>query len=196
MDVYGVGLFQTCSFSNCRQNQYGGETGVSNNGTLILSNRFYNAGPLAIVGVFLQMIIGVLCFLTAFVFLPPKPSLTCYLVPVLIFIAFLFQFFTLTEGSNGIYLNGRSARVFDATVVLLVVQMFLSLLAADRIHHLTKVQYVWNELILFLGKKKKKKKKNYLSNWDWKSNGWWCSSKWASISMIRLFLFSDCWLLT
>ena len=108
----------------------------------ILGKRLFNAGPLAIVGVFLQLNICYLCFLTAFIYLPPKPWLTCYLTPLLILIAFIFQFSTIAEASYGIYLNGRSSVVFETALVFQIFAFGLTVSAADRIHRLSQIEYV------------------------------------------------------
>jgi len=108
----------------------------------IFSKRFYNAAPLAIVGVFIELIVCVLCFLTAFIYLPPKPSITCYIIPLLIFIAFIFQFSTICEASYGIHLNGQNSIIFEASLVLEIIILIFTLIGADRIHETTNIQYV------------------------------------------------------
>jgi len=123
------------------KNQYG-DINYETNSPPIFSKRFYNAAPLSIVGVLLQLIVCFLCFLTAFIYLPPKPSLTCYITPFIIFIAFILQFSTLAEASYGIHLNGRSSILFETALVLEVIVVILTVLAGDRIHHIDNVQYV------------------------------------------------------
>lgn len=149
--IYSVGLFQTCNDSQCMKNQYN-DINYESNSPPIFSKRFYNAAPLSIIGVFIQLIVCVLCFLTAFIyFLPPKPSITCYIIPLLIFLAFIFQLSTICEASYGIHLNGKSSIIFEAALVLEVVIIILTLIGADRIHEIVDVQYVWiwkNILIL------------------------------------------------
>ncbi|CAF2546821.1 unnamed protein product [Rotaria sp. Silwood2] len=138
---YGVGLFQTCGTSQCIKNQYES----INNETYsppIFVKRFFNAAPLAIVGVFIQLVACFFCLFTAFISLPSKSSITCYITPLLIFIAFLFQLSTIVEASHGIHLNGRSSMVFEAALVLQVVAIVLAIMAADRIHIITNVQCV------------------------------------------------------
>ncbi|CAF0920103.1 unnamed protein product [Rotaria sordida] len=138
---YSVGLFQTCTSSQCIRNQY--ET-INNetNSPPTFFKQFFNAGPLAIVGVFIQLVACFFCVLTAFIYLPPKPSITCYITPLLIFIAFLFQFTTIVEASHGIHLNGQSSFVFEVALVLQVITIILTVMAADRIHKITNVQCV------------------------------------------------------
>jgi hypothetical protein len=97
---------------------------------------------LAIVGSFIQLIGCFLCFFTAFIYIPPKPSLTCYITPLVIFLAFLFQLGTIAEASRGIYLNGQSSVVFQTALVLQISVIILSIMAADRIHKITSIQYV------------------------------------------------------
>ncbi len=99
--------------------------------TNIYYKRFFTAAPLAIVGVFIQLIVCFLCFLTAFIYLPPKLSITCYMTPLLIFIAFIFQLNTIAEASYSIHLNGRSSIVFGTKLVLQVIVIILNTLAAD-----------------------------------------------------------------
>jgi hypothetical protein len=108
----------------------------------IFSKRFYNAAPLSIVGVFLQLVGCCLCFLTAFIYLPPKPSLMCYIAPFIMFFAFLLQISTLAEASYGIHLNGRSSILFETALVFEVIVIILTVVAADRIHEIGDVQYV------------------------------------------------------
>ncbi len=119
-----------------------GNISSEENSPPIFAKRFYNSAPLAIVGAFIQLIVCFLCFLTAFISLPPKSSLTCYITPLLIFIAFIFQFSTLAEASYGIHLNGRSSIVFETALVLQVIVIILTLLAAGRIHYINNIQYV------------------------------------------------------
>jgi hypothetical protein len=99
----------------------------------------YNAAPLAIVGAVLQLIVCILCFLTAFIYLPPNPSITCYICPFLIFIAFIFQLSTIAQASYGIYLNGSSSIVFETALVLEVVVIIFALLAADRVNQINNI---------------------------------------------------------
>jgi amino acid transporter len=141
LGLYSIGLFQTCSNSQCIKNQYGNINSESSSPPKF-STRLFNAGPLSIVGVFIQLIVCVLCFLTAFIYLPPKPSVTCYLTPFIIIVAFLFQFLTITEASYGIHLNGRSSSVFEAALFLQVIIIILTIIAADRIHEICDIQYV------------------------------------------------------
>ncbi len=61
---------------------------------------------------------------------------------MIIFIAFLLQVSTLAEASYGIYLNGRSSILFETALVLEVIVIILTVLAADGIHHIENVQYV------------------------------------------------------
>lgn len=138
---FHVGLFQTCFDYRCIGNQYGDENNL-NSSPPILARRLFNAGPLAIVGIFLQLNTCYLCFLTAFIYIPPKPWLTCYLTPLLIFIAFIFQLSTLGEASYGIYLNGQSSVVFETALVFQIIALGLAISAADRIHRLSKIEYV------------------------------------------------------
>lgn len=139
--LYSVGLFQTCANSQCIQNQYG-DINYETNSPPIFFKRFYNAAPLSIVGVFIQLIVCFLCFLTAFIYLPPRPSLTCYIAPLLIFIAFIFQLSTIAEASYGIHLNGRSSVLFETALVLQIITLILTTIAAERIHKINNVQYV------------------------------------------------------
>jgi hypothetical protein len=141
VDIYDIGLFQTCIDSICMKNQYG-DINNDTNFPPVYSKRLSNAGPLALVGVIIQLVVGVLCFLTAFIYLPPKPSITCYITPLIIFIAFLFQLSTIGEAANGIYLNGRSSSVFEATLVLQLIVIVLTILAADRIQTQINDEYV------------------------------------------------------
>ncbi|UJR29950.1 hypothetical protein I4U23_017497 [Adineta vaga] len=141
LGLYTIGLFQTCSNSHCTKNLYA-EINSEANSPPIFSKRFYNAAPLAIVGVLLQLIICFLCFLTAFMYLPPKPSITCYITPLLTFIAFLFQFLTIIEASYGIHLNSRSSSIFEITLVIQLMIIMLTFHAADRIRQTSNVQYV------------------------------------------------------
>ena len=97
---------------------------------------------MAIVSVGIQLIVCLLCFLTAFIYLPAKPSMICYVTPLLIFIAFIFQFSAIGEASYGIHLNGKSSIVFETALVLEVIVIGLTSLAADRIHHLNRILYV------------------------------------------------------
>jgi hypothetical protein len=108
----------------------------------IYSKRLYNAAPLAVVGVLIQLIVCFLCFFTAFIYLPPKPSLTCYITPLILFLAFLFQLGTIGEASRGIYLNGQSSSVFEATLVLQLIGIVLAMIAADQIRKITAIEYV------------------------------------------------------
>ena len=138
---YNIGLFQTCVSSQCVQNQYTS----TNYGSItppVYVKRFFNSAPLAIVGVIIQLIVCILCFLTAFIYLPPKPSMTCFIAPILIFIAFLFQLSTLAEASYAIYLNGRSATVFETALVFQVIVILLTTVAADRIYRIKNALYV------------------------------------------------------
>ncbi|CAF0767315.1 unnamed protein product [Adineta steineri] len=139
--LYSIGLFQTCSTSGCIKNQYGIRNYEANSPPIFIK-RFYNAIPLSIVSVIIQLITCFFCFLTAFIYLPAKPSITCYITPFLIFIAFLFQFFTLTEASYGIHLNGRSSSLFEAALILQLIVIILTIIAADRIHNRCNFQYV------------------------------------------------------
>ncbi|CAF3337793.1 unnamed protein product [Rotaria socialis] len=130
--TFSIGLFQTCTISQCMKNRYEN----INNETeppIIFSKRFYNVAPLSVVGVFIQLVVCFLFFFTAFRYLPLKPSITCYITPLLIFIAFLFQLSTLTEASRGIYLNGRSSVVFEVTLVLQVIAIVISIMVADQV---------------------------------------------------------------
>ena len=138
---FNIGLFQTCFTGQCILNRYGDTTDEVNLPPTF-SKRLYNAAPLSIVGVFLQIVGCSLCFLTAFIYLPPKPSLMCYLAPFIMFFAFLLQFSTLAEASYGIHLNGRSSVVFETALVLEVIVIILIVVAADRIHEIGDVQYV------------------------------------------------------
>ncbi len=141
MGQYNIGLFQTCFNSQCAQNRY---ADMNDEISLppIFSKRFYNAAPLSIVGVFLQLVGCCLCFLTAFIYLPPKPSLMCYIAPFIMFFAFLLQISTLAEASYGIHLNGRSSILFETALVFEVIVIILTVVAADRIHEIGDVQYV------------------------------------------------------
>lgn len=138
---FNIGLFQTCLPSQCVQNQYTGANSGSNS-PAVYAKRFYNAAPLAIVGVFIQLIVCFLCFLTAFIYLPPKPSLTGFICPILMFIAFIFQLSALAEAAYGINLNGRSSSVFEAVLVLQVIVILLTTIAADRIYVIKNNLYV------------------------------------------------------
>ncbi|CAF3567161.1 unnamed protein product [Rotaria sordida] len=132
---------KTCTSSQCIRNQYETINNVTNSPPTFFK-QFFNAGPLAIVGVFIQLVACFFCVLTAFIYLPPKPSITCYITPLLIFIAFLFQFTTIVEASHGIHLNGQSSFVFEVALVLQVITIILTVMAADRIHKITNVQCV------------------------------------------------------
>ncbi|CAF1063499.1 unnamed protein product [Adineta ricciae] len=141
LGLYSIGLFQTCLNSQCTKNQY--ETSNSEmNSPPIFSGRLYNAAPLAIVAVFIQLIVCFLCFLTAFIYLPPKPSIMCYITPLLIFLAFIFQFVTITEASYGIHLNGPSSSIFESALVIQVVILVMTFYCADDIRQNCSVQYV------------------------------------------------------
>ena len=139
--AYNIGLFQTCIPSQCVQNQY---TSVSNgnNAPPVYAKRFYNAAPLAIVGIFIQLTVCFLCILTAFIYLPPKPALTCFIAPILMFIGFIFQISALAEAAYGINLNGRSSSVFEAALVLQVIVILLAGIAVDRIYVVKNSLYV------------------------------------------------------
>ncbi|CAF3484113.1 unnamed protein product [Rotaria sp. Silwood1] len=138
---YSIGLFQTCAGSQCIKNQYENINNETKSPPIFLK-RFFNAAPLAIVGVFIQLVACFFCLFTAFIYIPPKPSITCYITPLLIFIAFLFQLTTIVEASHGIHLNGRSSIVFEAALVLQVIAITLTIMAADRIRKITNVQCV------------------------------------------------------
>ncbi len=53
------------------------------------------------------------------------------MTPLLIFIAFIFQLSRIAEASYSIHLNGRSSIVFGTALVLQVIVIILTILAAD-----------------------------------------------------------------
>lgn len=142
IDPYRIGLFQTCSDGQCRKNQYGDEFNSSNSTNPIFSQRYFNAGPLSIISILVQIVGCFHCFVSSCQHLPCRWSITSYISPFLILIAFIFQFSTLIEASYGILLNGQSSRIFQGATVLLVATLTLTSIGADRIYHLASIEYV------------------------------------------------------
>lgn len=138
---YRIGLFQSCLREICFAHRFS-STNVSLTNPPTLPRRFSHSGPLAIVALIFQIISCLLCFSTSCCCQPAEPSIKCFSVPLFIFVAFLFQYCSLIEASYGILLTGVSAQLFQASLVILVVNVMITAIAVDRIFQTKNIQSV------------------------------------------------------
>ena len=140
-EQYNANFFYVCSYNsdgslnNCVSRSAGlaSYPGYSPSVSWVsdYGQRMQNAAALCIVGIVFIFLATVATLVMALIYFPTWANL---IPPALFFLACLFMLIGMAEGSRYLPYNGYSANLYQAAHVVTMFALFLSALAAGRIH--------------------------------------------------------------